>query len=279
MSFRRIIFSGLSILSTLAIGASAFAQERLVVIGGGPNRPPAAMKTFADWSGKKGNILVIAWASEIPVEVAAGITRDIKPHFRGTIEVSLNPPLTDEARAEFLAQLSRAGGVFFSGGNQTRIMDVFSATGGDRVRSAIEKAYAAGVAFGGTSAGTAIMSPMMILGDAKAGVRMDRGLGFLKPRGATQDLIVDQHFSQRNRSPRLIYAMASTKTSFGIGIDEDTALLVRDREFAEVVGEHSVRVFHLAGNDVRETSLLAGESLNLRTEKVRLNPSCKGLFR
>ena len=156
--------------------------------------------------------------------------------------------------------LARATGVFFSGGDQARVMDALA---DPSLLAAVRSRHAEGVVYGGTSAGTAIMSAIMITGDgdftvidaAKVDVRP--GLGLLE--GA----IVDQHFVKRQRENRLFGLVIAHPQERGIGIDEDTALLVEGRE-AEVVGSGPVVVVDAKGPDRLEVRLLRpGQKLDL----------------
>jgi cyanophycinase len=96
---------------------------------------------------------------------------------------------------------------------------------------------------GGTSAGAAIMSRHMIVsGKTKAKhdkINVEMGVGF----GFLEDVVIDQHFSQRARFGRLLYAIAQNPQIIGVGIDENTAIWVKDGgKHFEVIGEHSVTV-------------------------------------
>jgi len=241
---------------TLAIASISLAQEKLIIIGGGPNRPTAALKQFSDWSGQEqGRILIITWASQIPMEVAESLMRDFGNQFQGQFDFSLTPPQTFKEQQLFLYRLKHATGVFFSGGDQNRIMAVFDHPGGKALQQALEQAYTSGKVFGGTSAGTAIMSQHMIMGNPINGiVPLSKGLGFLP-----EHLIVDQHFSQQNRVARLLQAQAQAKTFFAIGIDEDTALVVLNRKESRVLGDHQVRIFKGNSLAFEEISLKDGD--------------------
>jgi len=113
----------------LAVGwltVALAAQQKLVAIGGG-KRPPAAIKQFINWAGaEKSKILIITWASGVPQESFDGIKKDFAAYQITSFENAPFAPLTDTARREFLAQLKNATAVFFTGGDQNRIMDVLA---------------------------------------------------------------------------------------------------------------------------------------------------------
>lgn len=261
----RGIFKLLMLSAILAFHVAA--QERLVLIGGG-KRPPEAVRRFADWAGgERARVLIVTWASGVPAESFDGIKKDFAPFPEISLENAPLAPLDETERAQFLNQLKTATGVFFTGGDQNRIMDVLR---DETLYNALREKYRAGAVFGGTSAGTALMSdPMMtgeadlkIINGAKVGVR--RGLGLLP------DAVLDQHFVVRQRHNRLFGLVLKNPALLGVGIDEDTALLVENNRRAEVVGETQV-IFVDARN--RKGAMLihilkAGEKFDLKERKM-----------
>jgi cyanophycinase len=245
-----ILFKSLSIgkrsvtmtllLSFLAC-SSAWAQEKLILIGGGAGRPSEALKQFGDWAGQeKGKILIITWGSAVPKETSEDLLKDFVHHFKGRFLLSLTAPVNNVEQNLFLEQLRSADGVFFSGGDQAVTMNTFKVPGGQKMLKAIERAYASGKVFGGTSAGTAIMSKFMITGkvDNNGNVPIDFGLGFIPDH-----ILLDQHFSQRDRAGRLLLALLQTQTKYAIGIDEDTAMIIMDKARVRIVGENDVHIY------------------------------------
>lgn len=163
----------------------------------------------------------------------------------------------DEANSEaFLTPLKEATGVWFMGGIQTRLTETYLGT---KFMSEIRRVLDRDGVVGGTSAGAAIMSPVMIQGGiAKA----ETGTGF----GLLPGTVVDQHFLRRNRQQRLLGVVSSHPHLVGVGIDEGTALVVHGTQMS-VIGESRV-VICLAGSGkeqpvVRE--LAPGDRSNLLT--------------
>ncbi|MBN9417106.1 cyanophycinase [bacterium SCN 62-11] len=205
------------------------AQSNLVLVGGGQH-PPEAMKALYDWTGKpEPHILVIGWASSVPDENLRILVDDYAQYAH-------RPQLELAARdqATVLAQLERADGVWFTGGDQTKVMQVLQ----DRtLLQALRDKFQNGTVFGGTSAGCAIMSRKMLTGNADltvidpAKVEIAEGLGLLP-----ENIIVDQHFLRRQRENRLLGALLGNPGHSGIGVDEDTALLLSNGIQARVVG-------------------------------------------
>ncbi|HET9314069.1 MAG TPA: cyanophycinase [Vicinamibacteria bacterium] len=226
------------VIALLCAGASS-ADERLVLLGGGA-RPPEALSRFSEWAGgRKARILVIAWASSEPAESFDSLRDDFAPYRPDRMDLAPMPPLGPGAKADLSRQLERATGVFFSGGDQGRIMDVLR---DQSLQDALRARYAAGVVFGGTSAGTACMSSLMITGDGDFTVIDADSVGVRAGLGLLPNVILDQHFIKRQRQNRLFGLILRHPGRLGLGIDEGSAMLVRDNRHAEVVGESPVMV-------------------------------------
>lgn len=197
----------LSCAMTVLLFLQTNAQERLIIVGGG-KRPTAAMAKFVEWAGKeRAHILVVPWATSEPQASFDYLKKDLTAFKPKEIELAPIAPLTEEKKARFLNQLKNATGVFFTGGDQVRIMEVLK---DESLLTALKQRYSGGVVFGGTSAGAAIMSSQMITGegdftviDGKK-VQTARGLGLTRqfarsarrPQRADQD---DERFRLRSR--------------------------------------------------------------------------------
>jgi cyanophycinase len=136
-----------------------------------------------------------------------------------------------------------AAGVFFSGGDQLRIS---SQIGDTPIEQRVREIHESGGLVAGTSAGASMMSETMLVkgtsGEShKIGdLHMAPGLGFVR------DVIIDQHFAERGRFGRLFGAVAHNPRELGIGIDEDTALVLQGDRF-QVIGSGCVYVVDGAG--------------------------------
>ncbi len=195
--------------------------ERFVALAGGP----------------AARLVVIATASESPderekeyVEVFTGLgAPDVVP---------LRLDSREHANSEeAVAALERATGVFFTGGDQLRITTV---VGGSKVDLTLHARLSEGLVLAGTSAGAAMMSSTMILGGHDAAVstssvRTGPGMEFLP------GVLIDMHFAERGRLNRLLSAIAMFPHELGLGIDENTAILVDGDRF-EVLGAGTVTV-------------------------------------
>jgi cyanophycinase len=269
----RALFRGVCLLAALLLfDSAADAGERLVIVGGGA-RPAEALSRFVEWAGKdRARILIIPWATEEPQAAFDSVAKDFAPFRPGTVELAPVAPVSGDARTKFLGQLKSATGVFFTGGDQVRIMNVLKDA---TLADALRERYRAGIVFGGTSAGTAIMSRRMITGegdftviDARK-VETSEGLGLL-PEG----VIVDQHFIKRQRENRLFGLILQNPEALGLGIDEGTALIVNDNRYAEVVGASQVLMIDgLARKDALTVYMVRpGERIDLlkrKTERPR----------
>lgn len=248
-------------LSSSVPGAEPFSIPRIdpdgisgsLVICGGRTIDPV-LDEFAKLAGsEKAHIVVIPAASSLA---------DDEDHSRfllpwrsrnvasvDTLHTRSRERATDPAFAE---PLRKATGVWFSGGLQSRIADLYIGT---PVEEEIYGLLKRGGVAGGTSAGAAIQSRLMLTGVAPNVNALVTGFDLLPGS------IVDQHFLKRNRKPRLIEAVSKQPGVLGVGIDEATALVVQGRQM-RVVGESSV-TFCLASADrrpLREIEIKQGDT-------------------
>ena len=127
--------------------------------------------------------------------------------------------------------------IFFTGGDQLRITSLL---GGTLIYDALKESIQNGCIMVGTSAGASVMSETMVVkgeddeSPRKCTLKMAPGLGLI------EGVMIDQHFAQRGRIGRLLTGIAQNPEVLGIGIDEDTALLVRDNGDAQVIGSGAV---------------------------------------
>ena len=143
----------------------------------------------------------------------------------------------DAFNKENIKLINTANLLFFTGGDQLRITSMI---GGTPIYNAIKELCDNGGLIAGTSAGASVMSDTMIVqgeddeSPHKCTLKMSPGLGLVN------NIIIDQHFAQRGRIGRLLTAIAQNPEVLGIGIDEDTAIVVSDKGTAEVIGSGAV---------------------------------------
>lgn len=139
----------------------------------------------------------------------------------------------DEADApEVAARLAQADGVFISGGDQRRLAETL---GGTALEAALHDAHRRGACVAGTSAGAAVLAD-----------RMPWARAVIEGFGLLPQTLIDQHFSQRARLPRLLRALGAHPRYLGIGVDEDTALVLHAGR-AEVIGSGAVTLVDARG--------------------------------
>jgi cyanophycinase len=135
--------------------------------------------------------------------------------------------------------ISEATGIFMTGGNQMRLSALVSGT---KVAQAIKQRHEAGMIVAGTSAGASILSSHMVAYGASGATPRMRMAQMIAGFGLVPELIIDQHFRQRDRIGRLLSLVASNPGLIGVGIDEDTAALIDGQNVLEVVGRHSITI-------------------------------------
>lgn len=290
----RFLLPALSLGILVASGGVGAAREpladkrgALLIVGGGLRDDneeiyTAFLKAMPD---PQGRIVIIPAASGIPAESAAAFTENLQRRGVPAERISVariamtDDPSTPEDEStwrenanspEEMARLEGAAAIWFTGGDQSRVMEALVLPDGSEsaALATIRERFARGAVIGGTSAGAAIMSSPMILqgdtaaalsGDASLGeeLRLGRGLGFW------QHVLVDQHFGQRARLGRLAVALSTVPRAdtIGVGIDEDTAVLVESAgRTARVLGRGYVTVVAL---DRRRSRALPSGTISL----------------
>ncbi len=218
---------------------------QLIIIGGAEDRKEDCqiLREFIRCAGGlKAKIIVMTVATELPREVGDDYIRTFER--LGVEDIRILDPVyrDDTSSARSLEAIQKATGVFFTGGDQARIVDTLKGTEIDKL---LHQRFAEGLVIAGTSAGAAMMPDMMIVeGDAGTNPKVNivetgPGMGFLP------NIAIDQHFAQRGRIGRLLSAMAQQSISLGFGIDENTAVIV-EGNLAKVVGEGAVTVVDMA---------------------------------
>jgi cyanophycinase len=144
---------------------------------------------------------------------------------------------------EMRHMLEGAAGIFFSGGDQLRIS---SQIGDTPVEQEVRAIFARGGLIAGTSAGASVMSETMLVRGTSGESHRIGDLHMAPGLGLIRNVIIDQHFAERGRFGRLLGAIAQNPRVLGIGIDEDTAIVVHGQTF-RVIGSGAVYVADGAG--------------------------------
>lgn len=212
----------------------------LIVIGGRENKE--GHRPILDEVARRANggkLVVATFGSDEPEEQwreyekvfrELGVTDLVHLDARGREELLEDPRLDD---------VEGAAVIFFGGGDQTKVTSRF---GGTVLCTRIREMYENGVTIAGTSSGASVMSEVMMTGGDEnssshsATTRLAAGLGLFP------QVIIDQHFAERGRISRLFKAVGQNPRMLGIGIDENTAILVDKHRRFLVMGEGAVYV-------------------------------------
>lgn len=213
----------------------------LMAIGGAEDKldDKVILSSFAHLAGgKKARIAIVPTASSIEdagirykaIFLGMGVERAEVVYIQDRDDANDDVPL--EA-------LNDATGIFLTGGNQVRL-SVF--IGGTRFEETVRRRHQEGAVIAGTSAGASILSAHMVAGGAGGAVPKQRMAQMVAGFGLITNVIIDQHFKQRNRIGRLLSLVATNPGLLGIGVDEDTAAIFNQNGIMEVIGRHSVTI-------------------------------------
>jgi cyanophycinase len=231
-------------------------QGSLIIIGGGEKKDEERkiLKEVARRAGS-GKLVVVTVATEEPRESF----QEYQKIFRelGVKKVEhLDVRLREEAKSEERVKiLEGASVVFFTGGDQLKIT---SQLGDSAVYQTVEKIYQEGGTIAGTSAGASVMSETMLVdGKGDKSHQVSKLLGMAPGLGLVRNMVIDQHFAERGRLGRLLGAITQNPRQLGIGIDENTAIVIQDQDSFQVIGQGAVYV--LDGSDSSYSNLGEGE--------------------
>jgi cyanophycinase len=237
----------------------------LVICGGG-RLPEQLPQRFLDLAGGgEARIVIVTTASRYAdspaIERSLSFWRAQRVASLDVLHTSSREVADSDAFSEPLAG---ATGVWFVGGDQNKVTRAYLGT---KTQRRLHELLDRGGVIGGTSAGAAIMSQVMIAG-GRSEPRLSPGLGFLS--GA----IVDQHFLKRRRQDRLVKAVCARPGHIGLGIDEGTAIVVQGTTL-RVLGESEVCVCRPADSPAAVPKI---ETLK-PGEQADLEDLCAGVVR
>lgn len=245
--------TALAAVLCLLLPVAARAQGTLFIVGGGP-QPDALVREFVDLAGGAGTarIVVMAMASADGQKSGESKAQQLRGMGASAVNLWINRAQADLDSVARL--LDGATGIWFGGGDQTRLATVLRGT---MVAAAIRARFAAGAVVGGTSAGAAVMSTPMITGDERRRggdrypddssaifITIDRGnVETADGLGLVTDVVIDQHFVRRKRHNRLLSLVLEGPVRLGAGIDESTALVIGPDRRWRVSGASTVVVY------------------------------------
>ncbi|MEJ7739966.1 MAG: cyanophycinase [Chitinophagaceae bacterium] len=232
------------------------------------------LRRFVEESGGPSDrIEVITTASMIPHEVGNNYLNAFGKIGCTNVGVLHIRNREDVMKKDFIERVSKADGIMFSGGNQLRLSAVY---GGTEFLQIVQDRYQnEDIVVAGTSAGAMAMSNTMIYeGNAtrahlKGEVKITTGLGFM------DDVIIDSHFEKRGRFGRLAQAVASNPSCLGIGLGEDTGMLVTGGNQLEAIGSGMVMI--IDGHEIRHSNIAdVPEGNPISVEKIIVHLCAKG---
>jgi len=258
----------------------------LVIIGGG-YRDSLLMVKFVELAGGvNSRFLIIPNASGDPENAGKELLKEFKGYGCKNAEyIVFNQELANSD--SLIAASKDFRGIYFSGGDQVLHTKALLGT---KFISLIKDLYYKGAVVGGTSAGAAIMSRVMITGEEKINKDKEQIFNTIMPGnvetlegfGFMENVIVDQHFILRKRLNRLISVCLENPTLLGIGIDEETAIIVKPDNTFEVMGNRTVLIIDptnainiktnpeslFSGENIGISILQSGQIFDLKNKKV-----------
>jgi len=225
-------------------------------------------RVVQEMGGANARIEVITTASSIPLEVAENYMTAFSKIGCTNVDVMNIRNREDAKKQEFEERIAKADGVMISGGDQLRLTTIF---GGTKFLETIIDLYKHdGLVIAGTSAGAMAMSNTMIyqgrsdLAHLKGEVKITTGLAFMP------DVIIDSHFDKRGRFNRLAQAVSSNPSCTGIGLGEDTGVIVTGSNHIEVIGSGAVVI--IDGRDISHSNITeVGMGTPISVENLRVH--------
>ncbi|HKG29142.1 MAG TPA: cyanophycinase [Thermomicrobiales bacterium] len=224
------------------------SQGPVMPIGGAEETEPGGeiLERFVDLAGgSDARIAIIPTASDDPQRSGEGYAELFRKLGAKKADWLRVEQRSDANTEEPLSLLREATGMFITGGDQTRLVELLVGT---LVMECIRTRNADGVVAAGTSAGASILSTLMMAGgtgvggDSNGSAARKGMVDVVAGFGLLQDIIIDQHFSQRGRLGRLLSVFAGTPGLIGVGLDEDTAVLIDREGTLEVLGSNMVTI-------------------------------------
>ncbi|WP_133627457.1 cyanophycinase [Fonticella tunisiensis] len=245
----------------------------LIIIGGAEDKADKCeilKEVVKKTSSKGGPLIVLTAATEYPEEVGALYKKTFNRLHLHDIKIIDIKDRHDANKVEFCKEIESSGCVFFTGGDQLKITSLIGGTG---LYESLKQAYRNGTLIVGTSAGAScVCSTMVVSGKdddspRKVALKMAPGLDIIR------GVLIDQHFAQRGRIGRLLGGVAQNPESLGIGIDENTAIVVEGSSVFRVIGSGAVTV--IDGSLITHTNiseLLPQETLAITDIKIHILP-------
>lgn len=229
----------------------------LIAIGGNEDKANnlLVLKRVVEEIGKKKfKVVVITTASEEPTKRATEYREVFTKLGASKIEVLSIKKRTEANDDKFVELLENVDLIFIGGGDQLRLTTII---GGSKLLLAIQKCLENGALIAGTSAGAAVFSDTMIYegkseeGLVKGGVLTTSGFGFV------ENIVFDTHFLVRGRIGRLVQIVTTNPTCIGVGIGEDSGVILRGNGTMEVIGTGQVVI--VDGSEIGHSNMMSIE--------------------
>lgn len=226
-------------------------------------------RLLEELSSKTNRVEIITTASLIPEEIGQHYVDAFNRLGNDNIGVIHIKKRKDTLNLEYLDRIQKAEGVLFTGGNQLRLTTIFGGT--ELLNVMLSRYQNEHFILAGTSAGAMAMSTTMIFGGSsteallKGEVKLSRGFGFI------EDVTFDTHFIKRGRFGRLCQTIAINLTGIGIGLGEDTGLLITEGNHMEAIGSGLVMI--VEGGNVKYTNIVDienGEPISIENLTVHV---------
>lgn len=226
-------------------------------------------RLLEELSSKTNRVEIITTASLIPEEIGQHYVDAFNRLGNDNIGVIHIKKRKDTLNLEYLDRIQKAEGVLFTGGNQLRLTTIFGGT--ELLNVMLSRYQNEHFIVAGTSAGAMAMSTTMIFGGSsteallKGEVKLSRGFGFI------EDVTFDTHFIKRGRFGRLCQTIAINLTGIGIGLGEDTGLLITEGNHMEAIGSGLVMI--VEGGNIKYTNIVDienGEPISIENLTVHV---------
>lgn len=259
-------------------------KGKLLIIGGAEDKedePPNIIESMREYTRyeiltellpdcRNKKIEIVTTGSEVPSEVKKVYQKVFHKIGYGNINFLNINTRVEAQKTNYMARVEEAGAVFFTGGDQFRLSTIL---GGTPIIDIIKRRYQEDTNFivAGTSAGAMVMSGIMIAGGGLTEALVYRNLIITAGLGFLTSSIIDTHFIKRGRFGRLAHAIIMNPEKLGIGLGEDTALIIKNGTDAECRGSGMVVI--IDGRHIIQTNIAKvreGEAVYVENLKVHL---------
>jgi cyanophycinase len=227
-------------------------KGKLIIIGGHEDKEDEELilKEVVKPVLRGGRLTVMTVATQLPEEVGREyetLFKDLGARDVVVLDIRTREDAHDPSCVELL---DKAKVIFITGGDQLRIT---SQIGDSPVFQRIHQLYKDGALVAGTSAGAAVMPKTMLVSGASEESSHISALGMAPGLGLIDGVVIDSHFAERGRIGRLLGAVAQNPANLGLGIDENTAIIVEKNQHFQVIGSGAVYV--IDGSTITYSSL------------------------